>query len=459
MEDKMRSIYSPNDYLTLATDSQMIQAAVDEAAKYGAQVVIPRFNERTGECKWELEESIKLHNGSYVVIDNAYIRLKDDTYIHFFENDSADDLTQWWKEDKRQYDIHLEGRGHAVLDGGKHNGIFESDFNIYDENGNFVKSINYKGLPSIAVNRGLEFRNVERITVKGLRFINLRYWAMCFEFCSFGHIADITFDAHGEVPNQDGIDIRVGCNNFLVENIYGLTGDDTIALTNFGQKTAMQTDPHLDFDIHEIIIKNVRSYQSDKCDIIRILNRGGAKIYNVEISNVVDITPENGKDRALAAIRIGDICDYPSRLNEPGETRNIVVRDVITRARFGAYIANSVVDSVFDNFMMTSDGGIGIYFNGCIIKNVFINRFMYNMLASAPESDVGYEEKFHRVKIDELNVFHFNNCKADNLNISNVVAGKNLSYVFGGNSEIEIKAENVVCQDEKTKMTEKAIIK
>ncbi len=452
----MKNVYTPNDYLELGTDAKMIQAAVDEAVKYGAEVVIPRFNERTGECLWELDESIKLHSGSYVTLDNCHIRLADDTYIHFFENDSADDFGEWYVSSTKQHDIRLEGKGNAVLDGGKHNGVFEKDFNIYDENGNFVKSIKYKGLPSIAVNRGLEFRNVDRITVKGLRFIHLRYWAMCFEFCTYGHISDITFEAFGEVPNQDGIDIRVGCNNFLIENIYGLTGDDTIALTNFAGRFLETSD--MDTSIHDIIISNVRSYQSDNCDIIRILNRGGGVIYNVQIKNVVDITPEYKKDRALAAIRIGDICDYPSRLNTPGETRNIIVRDVVTRARFGAYIANSVVDSVFDNFMMTSDGGIGMYFNGCEIKNVFINRFMYNTLAEAPATDIGYKEIFHRVEIDTLNAFHFNNCKAENLNIDNVVVGKNLTYVFGGNSDMEIKASNIVCQDESTKLSEKPVV-
>ncbi len=452
----MQNIYTPNDFKHLDSDSKMIQAAVDEAAKYGVKVVIPRVNERTNECKWELEESIKLHTGSYVLLDNCYIRLKDDTYIHFFENDSADDFGEWYLSKNRQYDIQLVGEGNVVLDGGKHNGIFEKDFNIYDENGNFVKSINYKGLPSIAINRGLEFRNVERITVKGLRFINIRYWAMCFEFCSYGHIADINFEALGNVPNQDGIDIRVGCNNFLVENIYGLTGDDTIALTNFAGRFLETSD--MDTSIHDIIISNVRSYQSDNCDIIRILNRGGGVIYNIQISNVVDITPEYKKDRALAAIRIGDICDYPQRLNTPGETRNIIIRDVVTRARFGAYIANTVVDSTFDNFMMTSDGGIGIYFNGCYIENVYINKFMYNTLHSAPESDIGYQEVFHRVKIDTLNALHFNNCEAKNLNVTNLVTGKNLTYAFGGNSEIEIKTKNVVMLDENTKLAEKPII-
>ena len=454
----MKNIYSPNDYKHLKTDSEMIQAAVDEAAKCGAKVVVPRVNERTNQCVWELSETIRLHTGSQVVLENCYMRLKDDTYIHFFENTTSDDYDKWWKPEKRQYDISLIGEGNVVLDGGNHNGIYEKNFTVYDENGNFVEKVNYRGLPGVCVNRGIEFRNVERVTVKGLRFINQRFWGMSFEFCSFGHVSDITFEAENNVPNQDGVNLRVGCNNFLVENICGLTGDDTVALTNFGHPVAMEEDPNLDFAIHDVIVKNIRSYQSGECDIIRILNRGGGKIYNVQISNIVDITPEYGQARALAAIRVGDICDYQFRLNEPGETRNIIVRDVITRARFGAYIANSLVDSVFDNFMMTADGGIGMYFNGCSIKNVYIDRFMYNMLAKAPESDIGYREAFHRVKIDELNAFHFNNCTAENLNITNVVSGKKLSYVFGGNSEIEIKTDNIVCQDEETKLSDKPII-
>ena len=37
----MKSVYTPNDFLELTSDSAMIQAAVDEAAKYGARVEIP----------------------------------------------------------------------------------------------------------------------------------------------------------------------------------------------------------------------------------------------------------------------------------------------------------------------------------------------------------------------------------------------------------------------------------
>lgn len=462
----IKNIYTPNDYKDLASDSKMIQAAVDEAAKYGSQVVIPRVNERTGECIWNLDECIKLHTGSYVVLDNCHLRLCDDTYIHFFQNSNVSETKEWWNPENRQYDIQIIGQGNAVLDGGNHNNIFEKDFYIYDEtNGDLLEYVNVKGLGNSSVNIGIDIRNTERVTVKGIRFINQRYWGVCFEFCSYGYVADLNFESYGhEIPNQDGVDIRIGCNNFLVENINGMTGDDAVALTNFGRSVdrlkPVPEDAGLDIDIHDVIIKNIRSYMADNCDMIRLLARGGAQIYNVQISNVVDITPEYGEDRPLAGIRIGDITGYGCRLNVPGEFRNITIRDVVTRARFGLYIANSLVDSTIENIMFTSDCGIGVYFNGCEIENVFMDKIAYNTKAEAPESDIGYECGFHHVDIEELDAFRFDNgCSAKNLNINNVVSGKNLSHVFKSDKEIEIKAENIVCLDENTKLTKNVTIK
>ena len=80
-------------------------------------------------------------------------------------------------------------------------------------------------------------------------------------------------------------------------------------------------------------------------------------------------------------------------------------------------------------------------------------------MAAAPETDIGYEEIFHRVKIDELNAVHFNNCTAENLILDGVRTGTNLSYVFGGNSPIDISADKVVITDKDTKLTSCANIK
>ena len=231
----IKSVYSPNDYKDMPTDSKMIQAAVDEAAKYGASVVIPRLNERTGELVWRLDETIKLYTDSDVLLDNCHIRLEDGTYIRFFENSSADDDCEWWMSHTRQKNIKLVARGNTLLDGGNHNGLFEHCFNIYDEHGKFIKKIDYLGFKAASVNVGVRFRNVEGLEVSGLKFVNQRYWAMCFEYCSSLHVHDIVFDAEANVPNQDGIDIRVGCHNVLIENVSGKSGDDMVAITNFGK--------------------------------------------------------------------------------------------------------------------------------------------------------------------------------------------------------------------------------
>lgn len=452
----MKQVISPNEYKHLASDSAMIQAAVDEAVKVGATVEIPSFNERTQKNIWELDVGIRLHSGSSVVLDNCHLILADNKYIHFFQNSNMDDEYPSINKADRQYDISLVGRGNVLLDGGNPVDMCEADFNIYDDNGNFVKSVRVHDQPCMAVNIAVVFQNVERVHVSGLRFIHTRYWSMCFWFCSFGTVRDISVEAMNNVPNQDGINLRVGCHNFLLENINGLTGDDTVALTAMDRKRCERSD--MCPDIHHVIIRNIRSRQTGECDIIRILNRGGPQIYNILIDGVMDLTDPYETDRPLAAIRIGDLCDYPIRLNKLGEVRNLVIRNVSCRGRFGAYIANSLADAVFDNFQMYGDAGIGMYFNGCEMENVTVKDLTYDRAAAAPETDLGYECIFHRVKINELNAVHFNNCTGKNIRFDGLRTGKNLSYAFGGNSAMDVQAEHVVITDENTQLTSAAHI-
>lgn len=448
----MKSVYTPNEYKHLTSDAEMIQAAVDEAAKYGATVIIPRVNERREDCLWEIDHSIVLHSGSHIVLENCYMRLKDDTYTNFFVNDAS--LGKWWKKETRNYDITIRGEGNVLLDGGKPNDLIENNLNIYDENGNFVKHVTIHGYSNCFINIGILMQNVERVSVSGIRFVRPRYWCMNFEYCSWGHVYDIVFDADGQNQNQDGLDIREGCNNFLVENLSGRTGDDMLALTNFGHpKKRVGDDSDMDPDIHDIVVRNIRATMSHRCDIMRILNRGECKIYNVQVAGVQDTTPPEIW-RPLAAIRIGDVSDYQARLNRIGETRNITVRDVVTRARFGLYIANTLCDSYFENIQMVADGGTGIYFNGCEMENVTFNGLRYGTLTSPDRSDLDYVSKFHRVTLDSISAVYFKNCiSAKNVLFRDMLTAKEMDYAFGGNSEIEVKAEKIVFQNESTKLS------
>ena len=82
----MADKFNPNFYSHLEDDSAMIQAAVDEAAKYGESVTIPRYNERTGEPIWIISRAIKLYSGSVVYLDNCHLRQADNVIENIFKN-------------------------------------------------------------------------------------------------------------------------------------------------------------------------------------------------------------------------------------------------------------------------------------------------------------------------------------------------------------------------------------
>jgi len=133
------------------------------------------------------------------------------------------------------------------------------------------------------------------------------------------------------------------------------------------------------------------------------------------------------------------------------------VRDVCTRARFGCYIANTLCDSYFENIQMVADGGVGIYFNGCELENVTVQGLCYGTITSPPKSDIEYISKFHRVTLDSISAVYFKDCiSAKNVLFRDMRTAKEMDFAFGGNSEIEVKAENLILQNEKTKISSKA---
>jgi hypothetical protein len=108
---------------------------------------------------------------------------------------------------------------------------------------------------------------------------------------------------------------------------------------------------------------------------------------------------------------------------------------------------------------MVADGGVGIYFNGCELENVTVSGLRYGITSEPPRSDLEYVSKFHRVTLDSISAIYFRNCiSAKNVLFRDMVTAKGMDYAFGGDSEIEVKAENLLCLDEKTKLSSKAKI-
>ena len=275
----MRVIYASDERFWGADDSQTIQNAVDYAAEIGfGQVIIPRFNDRTGQPLWDLPRAVLLPSDMTIVLDNCHIRHADDTMDNLFRNRNM------WTElggtiEGEQHDIHIIGRGNAWVDGGKHNGIFEQ--HLRDDPDKY-KSMLYQ--------TPITFANVRRVEVRGIRFHETRYWALCFHCCCWGTVSDLHIENSGLYENQDGVNLRIGCEFFTIQNITGWTGDDVVALTALPEG---RSKPHIvsgkSVDIHDVTIRNIIA-SSHGCGLVRMLCENGAREYNITIDNVKDTT-------------------------------------------------------------------------------------------------------------------------------------------------------------------------
>lgn len=333
---------TPNDSGIMGKDdSESIQNAVDAAAGKCGKVVIPAFNARTDSNIWVFSRAVLLPGNISVVIDNAHLRMGDEMFDNFFR--SANLYTEKGRTKAgRLSDIRIIGMGQAVLDGGKHNGMTEY-------------SADPTGNKTVIFNTPVLMTNVTSFEVSGLTVLDHRFWGLCFNFCSYGRIAHMRFLAHGTCNNQDGINLRNGCHNILVEDITGQTNDDMIALSGIDIRDADCKEPQKwsrdvvdeSPDIYSITIRNVVACAANH-PFISLRNHNGVKIHDIFISRVSESDLQEPMISGEAAsryamIRLGQALYWHTRPSVIGETYNIVIRDISARVAEKAIIANSTI--------------------------------------------------------------------------------------------------------------------
>lgn len=331
---------------------EIIQKIIDTARKDG-------INKACISGNYEIEKTILLPSGFYLILENCHLRLADNTFCNLITNENCRTEIGRTKAGTDR-NITIEGRGTAILDGGNYNGLGE-------------RNSGKDGMPNISVNNTLLFANVDGFKISGLSFRYQRWWAMNFLFCSHGKIRDIDFfsnpiiiDENGNevigfqntmnqephlVKNGDGIDLRVGCHDIIIENITGFCEDDTIAFTGLPCDRGTQKMFAVEgacTDMYNLIVRNVNA--CSYCAIVRLLNQGGVKLFNVLVDGVFDSSREcEYMDRGMYGVRIGDTQMYGSRHSTEEECFNITVRNVFTRAKQVLNIAGTMKQVVLEN--------------------------------------------------------------------------------------------------------------
>ena len=318
--------------------SSLIAAAVSDESRTA-----------TVSGNWIIDEAIRIPSNFTLILEDCHLRLADGSYTNIFVNEHHD--TELGRTVAgRDRNIAIIGRGEAILDGGEYNGLSE-------------RNHSKDGLPPIWKNNLLLFTNVEGFKVSDLHCRNQRWWALNFVYCAYGYVGNIDFcacdigiDADGNmyhglirdkyadvlVKNADGVDLRRGCHDIVIENITGFTEDDTIALTGlYGRIERHFEVSGLPIDIWNVTIRNIAS--ASYCTNVRLLNQGEVKLHDILIDGVYDTSADSPHlDIGRHAVRVGDVHLYGTRHATKDETYNITIRNVRSRAPYAIALAGEM---------------------------------------------------------------------------------------------------------------------
>lgn len=444
----MNRYITPNDIGVMAeSDSQSIRNAVRIALDTGVRrVLIPRLNARTRKEQWDIDQAIILASNLEIVLDNCYLRQTDGSFDNVFRSFEDDSLGHTL--DERLENVRIIGQGHPVIDGGLFNGL---------EQGTSLTG----SYPHVSRNNMLLLWNMRGFVIENLHFRNQRWWTLNLHHCESGRISNCSFYCLCDAPNQDGIDLRVGCSDILIENITGQAGDDLIALSAFplGGAERFRVEGH-HIDIHDIVIRDVIG-TSIACALIALRNTDGSRIYNITIDNIHDT--DNGAEEAgllwpdypkhkfnfdmrrklrgnspYCLLRIGHYGYFKDHCNRPEETYNINATNLHSRGGGCVIMINSgLSNSYFGNiyaendtdYIVTTKSGRNTQAHGADIRNVVFENIFYrnedNDYATAfafTTNDVTAHD--YTLENVEINRAFLGNCK----NIFSVDEPGNITY-------------------------------
>lgn len=376
---------TPNRFT--GTDSERIAAAIAEAPNFGGVVRIPPRtpDETSDRTFWLIDSAILVPGNTTVFFENCKIKLSDKARDNFVRSANCGIGIENVESIEN---VHLIGIGNVVFEGADHPRATGDDGKRLNA-GPFIPDLGYGKNGSYGTDAGKEgehqkgdWRNigillgrVDRFTLQNITIREAHAWSVSLERCSNGHVSDLSFESSEnriidgqqvKTLNQDGLDLRKGCHDIIIENITGHSGDDLVALTAldtdplpggvFGCFEASGTRADDDNSIHHIILRNVLGYASGGHQIVRVLNKADVKISHLLIDGIVDTSPEEITDKA--ALLIGDRSyGGPAPL---GFTTNIIVRNVQSKSWSAVLIREPLDNTVIDGVINENPDGKAI---------------------------------------------------------------------------------------------------
>lgn len=366
-------VITPNEFE--GTDVERINRAIDAAAEAGCRVVIPRVNVRGSQRGdvWLIDSAILLRSNTTLELDNCRIKLSDRCRDNMIRSANCG---MGITDIKPIENIHIRGIGSVVLEGADHpratgDGAKTLGKRTYGTDAGVAGESQTGDWRNI----GILLAMVDDFSIENLAIKDSHCWAISLERCAHGVLRDLDFASSGfkmidgvkqTILNQDGIDLRLGCHDILIENITGYTGDDLIALTAIPRadsvagrtgttmvSSCQSRGQGLD-DIRQVIMRNIKGYCRGGHHIVRLLNTPGTRMYDILLDGLIDTSPADMRCRA--AVKIGDRA-YGGGADSLGDTSRVIVNNVVSRSKYTILIGASLSDSIISNVIRHDSPG------------------------------------------------------------------------------------------------------
>lgn len=259
-----------------SSDWETLQNAINAAA--GKCLVIPRYNGRTGCTIWNIEKTLLIPSDTTLVLLDAHLRLADFTYCNLLGGADA------------AKNIRIIGVGSATVDSGKFNGLK-------------AKNADSLGFGPITDNALLLFAGVDGLTVENLHMVQNRWYCILCVGCRNGKLSDLDICAQPNFPDMGGIRIHSGCRDILIENITGLTGEDTVVVAANAEDDRVYSSENT--DISNIRIRTVKTNAS-RSNLLSIKAHDGRRVHQIQAETLLDCSLPEQKKLPFATVQIGD---------------------------------------------------------------------------------------------------------------------------------------------------------
>lgn len=351
--------FTPNMFKK-GSQIERIQQAIDAARKYRARVVIPGYDAVKKTTTWLIDKAILVPGDAVLELDNCTIKLSDQCRDNFIRSANAG---LGISDVKPLSNIRIIGKGNVLLEGaanpratGDHNKALSKDPKGFGQSYGSDAGKPGENQKGGWRNHAIILAHVDVFEISGIQLKDYHAHGIVLERCTNGAVRDITFKVRQavniggvekQVLNQDGMGVRFGCRNIIIERCRGNSGDDfiNIGLTDTGVPAGAENVNVVSGSVYSgasdnianIYLQNWQDFYSISHRAIRIMPVGKLRIQNIFVENMT-INALSGQ---------GLVAEYPAHI------KGLFVKNMVT---WQPVKAKGIRDAVFRDILYLGKG-------------------------------------------------------------------------------------------------------